>query len=172
MTNQPIWKAVANLGDANPVDHGGFFVLVDQTGVYCPEAVTIETPVDAQWSGYWEDETEGYSGWHKNARWTVSRVPLEPNWFEDGCLSDNEFHKNLPAWYGGPDSLESVSSSTGMTVRDLITALTSKDTVQRAFGYRELAGYYGAYEFDQTPLELSEREVTEQVETYFEQMKS
>jgi len=28
---------VANLGDANPIDNGGFFVLRDTTGVYPPE---------------------------------------------------------------------------------------------------------------------------------------
>lgn len=36
-SNQPVWKFVANPGDANPIDHGGLFVLVDETGVYPPE---------------------------------------------------------------------------------------------------------------------------------------
>lgn len=173
MSKQPVWKCVANLGDVSPVDHGGFFVLVDETNVYCPEAVIIETPMDDRWSGSWEDETEeGYSGWHKSARWTVSRVLLEPNTFQDGCLSDNPFHPNQPAWYGDPESLESISSSIGMTVNDLVMCLTAEDPVQRAIGYRELVGYYGAYEFDQDPFELDEREVNEMAERYLAQMKN
>ncbi len=38
MTRQPEWEFVANLGDADPIEHGGYMIFVDKTGVYCAEA--------------------------------------------------------------------------------------------------------------------------------------
>ena len=57
--SQPIWKFVANLGDADPITYGGFFVFTDETGVYAPEAELLEEP------------TEDFK------LWSVSRFPLE-----------------------------------------------------------------------------------------------
>ena len=37
MSKQPVWKFIANLGDANPIEHGGYFIFEDLTGVYSPE---------------------------------------------------------------------------------------------------------------------------------------
>lgn len=42
MTNQPRWRLVANLGDVNPVEYGGFFVYRDTTKVYGPEVELLE----------------------------------------------------------------------------------------------------------------------------------
>ena len=44
MTNQPSWKVIANLGDATPLEYGGAFLLVDETGVYCPELIVWDEP--------------------------------------------------------------------------------------------------------------------------------
>lgn len=46
MTNQPVWKLLANLGDVNPVDHGGLFVYQDLTGVYPEECEKLVSPAD------------------------------------------------------------------------------------------------------------------------------
>jgi hypothetical protein len=40
-TNQPKWQLVANLGDVNPFDHGGFFIWKDLTGKYDLEATIL-----------------------------------------------------------------------------------------------------------------------------------
>jgi hypothetical protein len=44
MTNQPSWKVIANLGDATPLEYGGAFLKVDETGVYCPELIVWDEP--------------------------------------------------------------------------------------------------------------------------------
>jgi hypothetical protein len=59
--SQPEWKCVANLGDVNPIDHGGFFVFVDKTGHYAPEVEILEVP---------DEDSE-------KRRWTVYRFCLE-----------------------------------------------------------------------------------------------
>lgn len=40
-TNQPKWQLVANLGDGNPFDYGGFFIWKDLTGKYDLEATIL-----------------------------------------------------------------------------------------------------------------------------------
>jgi len=44
--SQPVWRCVANLGDRDPLDHGGLFVYVDRTGVYPPEMERVEPDED------------------------------------------------------------------------------------------------------------------------------
>ena len=46
-TNQPDWKLIANLGDENPLEHDGFFIYKDKTGVYEEEGEYII--VDNEW---------------------------------------------------------------------------------------------------------------------------
>lgn len=56
--SQPRWKLVANLGDVNPIEHGGFFVYVDTSKQYYePEIEVLET----------SDTPEG---------WTLSRLTI------------------------------------------------------------------------------------------------
>ena len=43
-TLQPIWETKASLGDANSLDYGGAFLLVDQTGVYNSMLVMWDAP--------------------------------------------------------------------------------------------------------------------------------
>jgi len=54
-TNQPVWNVIANLGDATPLEYGGAFLRIDETGVYDPELVAWDEPtVDRSpigWSG-------------------------------------------------------------------------------------------------------------------------
>ncbi len=45
--DQPKWKLLANLGDANPIDYGGYFVYRDETGVYRDEAEKLISPDEA-----------------------------------------------------------------------------------------------------------------------------
>jgi hypothetical protein len=71
--SQPVWQFVANLGDASPIDHGGYFVFKDKTGVYPCEAEYLEPPPD-----------DG------GKEWTIHRIVLDqlqlvhdhPNLFE------------------------------------------------------------------------------------------
>ena len=42
MTKQPNWEFVAQLGDANPILHGGYFIYRDLTKVYAGEGEYVE----------------------------------------------------------------------------------------------------------------------------------
>ena len=47
MTKQPKWKAIGRIGDVNPIDHDGGYVLIDRTGVYPPEMEVIHRVLGA-----------------------------------------------------------------------------------------------------------------------------
>lgn len=138
-TNQPEWQCIANLGDVSPVDYGGFFVFIDRTGVYAPEAEYLDAP---------EDDT---GTWHAY-RFILERCLQQI----DGVLSDNEYHPEAPAWFA--DKLESVAESAGMDERELRTDLCAKDPIRRAGAYQTLLGYFGPDEFDSDPLTLTRDE--------------
>jgi hypothetical protein len=147
--SQPKWKLVANLGDKDPITYGGFFVYVDETGVYPPEAEILET--------YDDDES----------LWRIYRFPLEDctyacpikrpsvNVHMTGTLSDNRFHPTLSAWFDG--KLLPVARYTGQTIRELIEAFCSDDPCKRAFAWQALGEYYGMANLDEYPIELTSR---------------
>jgi hypothetical protein len=88
MANQPRWKFVANLGDVNPLDYGGLFVYVDETGIYPPEMERVEPDSE-------DDE---------NCTYTVHRVSLDRCTHINGILSNNKFHPDKSAWFAKPES--------------------------------------------------------------------
>ncbi len=126
--NQPNWKCIAQLGDADPVKHGGAWVFVDQDGVYDPE---LEI--------YYPESGEAY------------RIVCDKCFWTDGVLSDNKYHKDTPAWFA--NHLDNVSSFADHG--NLIDALCGDDPVLRAQAYMDLVSYFGAHEFDQYPLTMN-----------------
>src|SRR5262245_19815580 len=104
-TKQPQWKLIANLGDVDPVTYGGFFVFVDETGVYDAEAE------------YWPEREEG-------EKQIVYRFILEPCTFVDGVLSDNKFHPNYATWFAKdiPAIAEFAGGSYDEMIADFISA--------------------------------------------------
>ena len=46
MTNQPDWECIGQLGDADPIEHGGYWILRDKTGVYPEEGEFLVVPED------------------------------------------------------------------------------------------------------------------------------
>jgi hypothetical protein len=139
MTNQPKWKCIANLGDATPWDYGGKFLMVDQTGVYCPELwIWMEAPDDC-----------------KEEYWTEYRVLLERCTYVDGVLSDNKFHPELEVWFAS--ELEQVAKNDGHSKEELIDGLCSADSVERAWAYLALIDYHGVHEFDSYPNSYTDR---------------
>ena len=132
--SQPVWKLVANLGDVNPLDYGGYFVYVDETGVYQPEAELLR------------EYDESY---------TVHRFRLEQCTLTDGILSDNSFHPSHPAWFA--DSLVSIKVYGG--TEDLIPLLCSADPIQRAIAYQAIGDYHGFENLDSYTITLTRKEV-------------
>lgn len=137
-TKQPSWKLVANLGDRNPVDHGGFFVFTDETRVYPPEVELLESP----------DNDEG-------GTWTVYRFILEPCTFANGVLSDNKFHPEHPAWFA--DSIGSVSNFVGVPTAELIDMLVNGNPTNKAWAWKAIGDYHGFENLDSYPLTFTNR---------------
>jgi hypothetical protein len=141
-TAQPNWKLLRNLGDASPVDHGGYFVYTDETGVYPPEAEVLVSP----------DDDEG-------GEWMVYRFPLERCTYIDGILSDNKFHPAKPAWFA---TLADVASSMDTTEDELIEQFTSDDPLKLAEAYRAVGDHHGFENFDSYPLTFTDRAEVEE----------
>ena len=70
--SQPRWRMIANLGDADPVTYGGFFVYVDRNGVYPPEVEVLEE----------RDPDNGIPHWTMY-RAIVERDPAGEWWYLD-----------------------------------------------------------------------------------------
>ncbi len=138
MTEQPEWECIANIGDMNPIDHGGKFVLVDKTGRYAPEMEVLERME------------------HLKNTWQVWRFPMERCTYVNGVLSDNSYHPELAAWFA--DDIESTASTMDTDAHTLIRQLCSEDPRERAEGYYCLWTCHGADNFDSYPLELTRRE--------------
>lgn len=169
---QPVWKTIANLGDADPVDHGGYFVMVDETGVYPPEVEVLVEPCE-EWLQ--NDGTETDCIPKDEGQWTVYRFILEPCTFADGILSDNPYHPASAAWFAKPESkraerpqdttyLANLCRCCGISEKELISYFCSDDPIQRALAWRNVGMYHGWYELDQYPLTLSREEVCKRYE--------
>jgi hypothetical protein len=150
--SQPTWKLIANLGDMNPIDYGGYFVYVDETGVYQPEAELLIAP---------EEEDSGEP-------WMVYRFVLERCTCIDGILSDNPFHRDHPVWFAKPETeradrpqdttyLSNVADFIGQPVSELIAGLCSEDPIARARVYRAIGDYHGFENLDSYPLTYRDR---------------
>lgn len=149
--SQPVWKLLANLGDANPIEHGGLFVFEDETGVYTPQMELLRGPEDV------EDE-DSVDGWEV-FRWEIPRCT-----YVNGVLSDNSYHPTLAAWFA--NKIERIASSVGRESRELIQDFCAEDTLQRARAYQDLVGYYGPFELDQDQLNLTREEAEKRIAPY------
>ncbi len=149
MKNQPAFHCVANLGDANPLEHGGAFVLVDRRGLYRPEL------------HLWEPEECKLYRVTCEQLWRIpsneSRDPATNRQPENG-VSDNRFHPYLPAWFGNLAALQSVADSIGSELSEFVDRLTAENAVTRVSAFIDLIGYWGPAEFDSYPLDLTARE--------------
>jgi len=155
--SQPNWKYIANLGDANPIDHGGFFVYIDETGVYDPEAELLE--ITRQNDG------------GEPIEWNVYRFSLEKCTLQNGILSDNKFHPEHPAWFAeckraerpqDTTYLSNVAECMGMDLETLQTLFCSDNPIERAEAYRCVGEYHGFDNLDSYPLTFTDRTEVEQ----------
>jgi hypothetical protein len=152
-TTQPKWHCIAQLGDVNPLDYGGYWIFEDATGVYPPEAEYLAV----------DDDDDG------RLRYTAYRFALDRCTYADGILSDNPYHPDHPAWFAKPESeratrpqdttyLADVAKSIGSDVGAVIAALCSDDPRERAHAYRAVGDYHGWDNLDSYPLQLSRTE--------------
>lgn len=152
-TNQPEWELIANLGDVNPIDYGGYFIYRDKTGVYVEEGVMLLAP---------QSDTD-------KQPWTEYRVMLERCTLTDaGILSDNKYHPHHPAWFANPEEemvnrpqdttyLSRVADYVSLTLYELQKMFCSLNPVERAHAYEMVGGYHGFLNFDEAPLNFHDR---------------
>ena len=140
-TQQPVWKLIANLGDANPLDYGGYFIYCDETGVYGPEAELLTV---------------------QGKRYQVHRFCLERCHLFSALntrktvLADNPYHA-IPTWFA--DSLHGVAKFAGMRMDELVTLFCSANPLDLATAYRVVGDYHGYTNFDGYPECLAKAEV-------------
>ena len=165
--SQPEWKCVAQLGDASPTEFGGYWIFVDTTGVYPPEAEFLDVPTELDHRS--EDEPCPYAN---GANAVVRRFILEPCTYVDGVLSDNPSHPEMCAWFATtPEQmldrpqdgcgLLDIADYCGMTVGAVIAMLCSDNPISRAHVWRLLGEYHGFDNLDEYPLHLTAKEVEE-----------
>jgi hypothetical protein len=133
-TCQSRWHIAANLGDVNPLDHGGSFVLIDSTGIYDPELWRFDS-----------DSMQLHRFSIEQCHRTIT-----------GEIGDNNYHPNLSAWFGSAENLKSVSSFVGN--EDLPRHLCDSNVINRAFAYMAMCDYHGADNFDGYPITLTRNE--------------
>lgn len=136
-------KLLANLGDVSPLEYGGLLVIEEDDG-----GAHIEV-----WDEPGSDE-----------KITIYRVRIDKFTYVDGVLSDNPYHPGHPVWFA--DKLPSIAECNGCEVDELIRMFLSDNPVNRAGGYREVAGYYGWHEFDQYPLTMSVEAATRRYQEF------
>ena len=127
--SQPAWECIAQLGDKNPIDHGGYWILRDTTGAYTEEAALLMVPDD------------------EDGKYTIYRFTLDRCTFINGVLSDNKFHPDHAAWWAKTEEerkarpqdttyLKNIADFIGMEVEELAEHFCSEDALKRAVAYR------------------------------------
>lgn len=152
MTNQPSYWCVANIGDADPYEHGGAFVLIDRRGVYCPELVTVESFDDSDQRIVHNIQLERLTIVKADCQLDDDKTHWVTGWIG---VSDNRHQVDTCAWFGKRSSLRKVASSISSDVDVFIGDLVSSNPVTVAIAYQAIARYHGYASFDQSPRVLS-----------------
>lgn len=139
-------KMIANLGDVNPIDHGGFFVYDD--GI----VEVLDVPDD------WDD-LDDESAVDERPYGTIWRFDIDRCTYENGVLSNNPYRKDTPAWWA--KYIKSIASYCDIPEGDLIKGFCSEDLIKRAVAYLALFDYCGRGELDSDPLTLTKAECEE-----------
>jgi hypothetical protein len=175
--SQPQWKLIANLGDVNPLDYGGFFVYRDETGVYEEEAelllVDDQVLLRAEEDDLAKEEgrLEDLKG-EEAKPYTVYRFAVGRCWLTATVLSDNKYHPELPAWFAQPEHMRSerpqdttyfrnVTRFAGFDYGDAVTAICSDDPLRRAWVWKAIGEFHGFENLDSYPLRLTRSEAKE-----------
>jgi hypothetical protein len=158
--SQPIWKYIANLGDANPIEHGGYFIYEDETGVYCPEGELL----------IHFDEHENDSGEETFHIYRFSLDKCVADVMYPYTLSANKYHPELSAWFAGTEEqrkerpqdtcyFKDMAASAGIDEDELRHMFCSWNTIQRALAWQIVGNHHGFENLDSYPLTLTRKEV-------------
>lgn len=151
MSQQPKWRLVANLGDVNPLDYGGYFVFVDRTNTYAPEGEILQEPIDDEKKyTIYRFELDRLKTVEDPATHAIYLVTerYAPDWPHAVGQYDEWFHKDLAG----------VASFIGLEVISLRGMFCSADPIERAQAYRAIGDYHGFANLDGYPLQLTRTE--------------
>jgi len=192
MSEQPKWRLISNLGDENPLDYGGYFILTDETGVYPAEGEYLEVDealLDRLEQADWKRVLFGCDYDPDNlvpeeaaTPYTVYRFILEPCTYVNGILSDNRFHPEHAAWWAAPEAekanrpqdttyLSNIAGHVGAELDQIIGEFCSDDPLERAVAYRAVGDYHGFDNLDSYPLKLTRAEAKERYASYLKTLK-
>jgi hypothetical protein len=170
------WTLLGNIGDADPLAHGGHFVYEDSLHEYGPEAEYLQV-IESPSSSVCDDLGEDGDSWmvyrYQLERFTyglpVDDEPMGPllcplnEWHELGILSDNRFHPSYPVWFSRKDAhlgqercaLPDLARTYGITATELLQWFLSTDPLEQAQAYELVASYHGWDNLDSYPLEFN-----------------
>ena len=137
MSQQPVWKFIVNLGNANPIENGGYFIFEDDTDVYSPEAELFVAKTGM-----------------------IYRFLLDRHELHDGLIPYGfSKRKDLPypleryaEWFN--DSLRDIANFTGFDLDYLISLFTNENVIDRALAYRSVGEYHGFENLDSSPKDI------------------
>jgi hypothetical protein len=159
-TAQPCYHCIGNIGDVDPLTHGGAFVCVDKFNVYSPILLILDT---------YEDHPEFT---HRLIEVALDRCFFVKEKDQIVGIGSNLYHTDSCEWFGNLASLETVGIFAGRGGYDsFMRGFVSSDVVERAFSYKALVDYYGVHEFDQDPRELTENKAKLICDKMFEQIQ-
>jgi hypothetical protein len=150
MTKQPEWKFIANLGDVNPLEYGGYFIFEDTTGVYQPEA-ELYMPEDKLAYRFSLDKLTIWAG------------HLIPEGFNRRMDLPHPVYDYIE-WFDG--DIKSIASFVGLSYLELMSMFSSDDICVRARAYQAIGDYHGYDNLDSYPLELTEEEAEKRYSSY------
>lgn len=149
-------RIVANLGDVNALDYGGFIVWSDGSCMLIDEPTERDTR--DQDAGENDEANDTYQVYRFDAeypRWLayvgggsgsrVSRHHLEGSHLYGGNTWE---HRD---WWLMPEKVHSLCESAGITPMQFLRMALSTDVVQRACAYQAVANHWGAIELDCYP---------------------
>lgn len=155
MTKQPVWKFIDNLGDVSPVEYGGYFIFIDETGVYPPEAE------------YWDAEDNRLYRFSLDQLHDLDGhlIPLsiaEKNQ-EDLPYPKDEYNE----WFD--DDIDNIAETLDITPAELREMFCSDDVLKRAWAYREVGMYWGFENLDSYPLRLTTAQAEERFAKFLDE---
>jgi len=154
MTDQPNWDYVDNLGDVDPLEHDGYFLYRDTTGVYGYEAERLAQQCDGTYLI------------HRVCldRCKIVTVTDEENGSRRDYLVPFSYQETWPhpvhayqEWYA--DSLREIANYIGVTRGVLVGWLCSESGTDRAMAYQAIGDYHGWDNLDSLPRLLTRDQV-------------
>lgn len=155
---------IKNLGDAEPLSYGGYFIYEDAPN---PHARKIKTQ---DWSPKGRENVT-YSAKLlvpvDDAPYLVYRFGLDRLKLVDGYLVPINYEPSWPhplerydEWFA--DSIPKMAESVSLSADELREMFTSEDPLELARAYEILGGYHGFENLDSDPLSLTHEQVEKQ----------